>query len=124
MLRYVVTWEINRGFAGGASGGNGVFVLAVRQRVREEWALKGIEWWWSEKAFGGGETEIDGGEKGGEEVEERETEEFWLEDEWRWELGKLPHLNMMLIFSHNTSSYAEFLAFQRFFKKKKNITII
>lgn len=92
-----VTWEINRGIAWGASGGNGVFVLAVGQRVREELALKRVEWGWSENAFGGGETEVDGGDKGGEEVEERQTEEFRLKDEWRWELGKLPHLTIMQI---------------------------
>lgn len=53
-----------------------VFVLAIRRRVREERVLDGLERRGSENAFGGGERGIESEKESGEEVNERETEEF------------------------------------------------
>lgn len=86
------TWEINRGIAWGTGGGNGMFVLPVSGRVRKERALNRVERRWSENAFCGGESEINGQVKGGEEVEERETEELWSAKKWLWECSSLSHL--------------------------------
>lgn len=70
------TREMERGGAGGASGGNGMLVLSVGGRVGEEWALKRVEGRRSEVAFGGGESEMEGKEEREEKIQEREEEEL------------------------------------------------
>lgn len=76
---YVCTLEEDRGGASGADGGKGVLVLAIGGGVGEERELDWIEGGGSEEAFGGGERCVESQKYGGEEVKQRETQQFWLE---------------------------------------------
>lgn len=95
------TREKDGGWTRRAVGGDSILVLSIRRRVREERGLDWIERWGSEEAFGWGERVVESKEKSWEEIQQRKTEEFWLEEQRSCCSGRyLPHRAAITIYTH------------------------